>query len=194
MSMTSPSHNLGPSHNPGEALGHLKLRWGWLVGLGVVLVIAGVIALLSVVAATIVSVLWVGAVMIVAGVVEIVHGFRMKGFGRALLWVFIGALYIFGGFFAMMNPLLASTVLTLVLSIALIIAGIVRIILGFHLKAGQHGGLVIFSGIVTTLFGLIILIHWPLSSLFALGVILGIDLIVAGFVWINMGLFLKRRA
>jgi uncharacterized membrane protein HdeD (DUF308 family) len=47
---------------------------------------------------------------------------------------------------------------------------------------------------VTTLFGLIILIHWPLSSLFALGIILGIDLIVAGFVWINMGLFLKRKA
>jgi len=85
-------------------------------------------------------------------------------------------------------------VLTLILSIALIIAGIVRIVLGFHLKAGQHGGLVIFSGIVTTLFGLIILIHWPLSSLFALGIILGIDLIVAVFVWINMGLFLKRKA
>ncbi len=188
MSMMPPSQNLG------EALGHLKLRWGWLVGLGVVLVIAGTIALLSIVEATIVSVLWVGAMMIVGGVVEIIHGFRMKGFGRALLWVLIGALYIFGGFFAMENPLLASTVLTLILSIALIIAGIVRIVLGFHLKAGQHGGLVIFSGIVTTLFGLIILIHWPLSSLFALGIILGIDLIVAGFVWINMGLFLKRKA
>src|SRR5690242_412572 len=118
MSMMQPSQNLG------EALGHLKLRWGWLVGLGVVLVIAGTIALFSIVEATIVSVLWVGAMMIVGGVVEIIHGFRMKGFGRALLWVLIGALYILGGFFAMENPLLASTVLTLILSIALIVAGI----------------------------------------------------------------------
>lgn len=187
MSMTSPSHNLG------EALGHLKSRWGWLVGLGIVLVIAGVIALLSVVEATIVSVTVVGIMMIVGGVVEIVHGFRMKGFGRAVLWVVTGALYIFGGAFAIMNPLLASTVLTLILCIALIVAGAVRLYLGFHLKAGQHGGLVIFSGVVTALFGLIILIHWPLSSLFALGIILGIDLIQVGFVWINLGLALKRR-
>lgn len=188
MSMQSPSHNLG------TALAHLRTRWGWLVGLGAVLVIAGVIALLSVVEATIVSVLWVGAMMIVAGVVEIVHGFRMKGFGRSVLWVVIGALYILGGFFAMTNPLVASTVLTLILGVALLVAGLIRVMLGWHLKAGQHGGLVIFSGVVTALFGLIILIHWPVSSLFALGIILGIDLIQAGMSWINLGFSLKRRA
>lgn len=188
MTIQSPSHNLG------AAMKHLELRWGWLVGLGAVLVIAGVIALLSVVAATIVSVLWVGAMMIVAGVVEIVHGFRMKAFGRSLLWVAIGALYILGGVFAMTYPLIASTVLTLILGVALLIAGIIRLFLGWHLKAGQHGGLVIFSGIVTALLGLIILIQWPFSSLFALGIILGIDLIQAGMSWLNLGFFLKRRA
>ena len=182
------------SHNLGEALHHLKARAGWLIGLGVVLVIAGFIALMSVVAATVVSVWLVGLMMIVGGVAEIVHGFGMKGFGRALLWVVIGALYIFAGFFTFENPLLASTVLTLILGIALIVAGVVRIVLGFNLKAGQHGGLVIFSGIATALFGLIILIHWPVSSLFALGIILGVDLMVAGFTWINLGLFLKRRS
>ncbi len=181
------------SHNLGEALHHLRTRAGWLIGLGIALVAAGFIALLSVVEATVVSVLWVGAMMIVAGVVEIVHGFRMKGFARAVLWVVIGALYIFAGFFAIMNPLLASTVLTLILSIALIVAGAVRIYLGFHLKAGQHGGWIVFSGIATALFGLIILIHWPVSSLFALGIILGVDLMVAGFTWINLGLFLRRH-
>ncbi|HEY2892055.1 MAG TPA: HdeD family acid-resistance protein [Dongiaceae bacterium] len=188
MTIQSPSHNLG------AALAHLKLRWGWLVGLGVILVITGLVALLSVVAATIVSVLWVGIMMIVAGVVEIVHGFRMKAFGRSLLWVVIGALYILGGVFAVTYPLIASTVLTLILGVALLIAGCIRVILGWHLKAGQHGGLVIFSGIVTALFGLVILIHWPVSSLFALGIILGIDLIQAGMSWINLGFFLKRRA
>ena len=182
------------SHNLGEALHHLKSRAGWLIGLGVVLVIAGFIALMSVVAATVVTVFWVGAMMIVGGMVEIAHGFGMKGFGRALLWVVSGALYILAGFFAIENPLLASTVLTLILSIALIVAGAVRIYLGFHLKAGQHGGWIIFSGIATALFGLIILIHWPVSSLFALGIILGVDLMVAGFTWINLGLFLKRRS
>jgi uncharacterized membrane protein HdeD (DUF308 family) len=188
MTSTSGSPDLG------SALAALKTKWGWCVALGVGLLVAGFIALLSVVAATVVTVWWVGAMMIVAGIIEIVHGFRMKGWGRAILWTIIGALYVFGGFFAMMNPLLASVVLTLVLGVALIVAGIARMVLGFHLKAGQHGGLVIFSGVVTLLFGLIILLHWPFSSLYVLGIILGVDLIFAGMGWINLGFFLKRTA
>src|SRR6266581_2195987 len=118
----------------------------------------------------------------------------IAGFGRALLWTVIGALYVFGGVFAMVNPLLASAVLTLILGAALIVAGIMRIILGTHLKAGQHGGLIILSGVFTLLFGVIILLQWPFSSLYVLGLILGVDLIQAGIGWINLGLFLKRAA
>jgi uncharacterized membrane protein HdeD (DUF308 family) len=47
---------------------------------------------------------------------------------------------------------------------------------------------------VTLLFGLIILLHWPFSSLYVLGIILGVDLIFAGMGWINLGFFLKRTA
>ena len=182
------------SPNLGSALEHLKHRWGWCVALGVGLLVAGVIALLSVVAATVVTVWWVGAMMIVAGFIEIAHGFRMKGWGRAVLWTIIGAFYVFGGFFAMLNPIFASAVLTLILGVALIVAGVTRIILGFHLKAGQHGGWVVASGVLTALFGLIILLQWPFSSLYVLGIILGVDLIQAGIGWVNLGFFLKRHA
>ena len=180
--------------NLGAALAALKPKWGWCVALGVGLLVTGVIALLSVVAATVVTVWWVGAMMILAGIIEIAHGFRMKGWGRAVLWTVIGALYVFGGFFTMLNPLLASAVLTLILAVALIVAGIARVVLGLHLKGGQHGGWIILSGVLTLLFGLIILLHWPFSSLFVLGIVLGIDLIQAGMGWINLGFFLKRTA
>jgi uncharacterized membrane protein HdeD (DUF308 family) len=186
MTSMSGSPNLGP------ALAALKPKWGWCIALGIGLLLAGVIALLTIVAATVVTVWWVGAMMILAGIFEIAHGFRMKGWGRAILWTVIGALYVFGGFFAMLNPLLASAVLTLILGGALIVAGIMRIMLGTHLKAGQHGGLIIFSGVLTLLFGVIILLQWPFSSLYVLGLILGVDLIQAGIGWINLGLFLKR--
>ena len=188
MTGTSESPNLG------SALAELKPKWGWCVALGIGLLIAGFIALLSVVAATVVTVWWVGAMMMLAGIIEIAHGFRMKGWGRAILWTVIGALYVFGGFFAMLNPLLASAVLTLILGAALIVAGFMRIMLGMHLKGGQHGGLIILSGVLTLLFGSIILLQWPFSSLYVLGLVLGIDLIQAGIGWINLGFFLKRTA
>jgi uncharacterized membrane protein HdeD (DUF308 family) len=185
--------DISGSHDIGSALAALRPRWGWCVALGVGLLAAGIVALLSVVAATVVTVWWVGAMMVIAGIIEIAHGFRMKGWGRAVLWTVIGALYVFGGVFAMMNPIFASTVLTLILAIALIVAGIVRMMLGFHLKAGQHGGWIIVSGVLTWVFGLIILLQWPFSSLYVLGIILGFDLIQAGMGWINLGFFLKRK-
>ena len=113
---------------------------------------------------------------------------------RQLLWLALGL----AGMFAMMQTdyrrLRDPKFVFAFLGVVLLIAGFIRVMLGWHLKAGQHGGLVIFSGIVTALLGLIILIQWPFSSLFALGIILGIDLIQAGMSWINLGFFLKRRA
>jgi len=177
----------------GPALEALRHRWGIVLALGVGLVVCGIIALMSVVEATAVTVLWVGAMMIVAGVIEIAHGLQHKGWGRATLWVVAGVFYVVGGFFAVINPVLASLVLTLLLGIALVAAGITRFLLGYHVK-GEHSGWIMISGLVTFLFGLIILVHWPFSSLFVLGIILGVDLIQAGIGWINLGLFLKKSA
>jgi len=186
MAITSGDHSLG------SAISVLRPKWGWLIALGIGLILCGIVALLSIVAATVITVIWVGTMMVIAGVIEVVHGFQMKGWGRAVLWMITGALYIIGGFFAILNPLLASVVLTLILSIALIVAGVMRVVLGFHIKGGGHSGWIMLSGALTLLFGLIILVHWPFSSLYALGIILGVDLIQVGAGWLNLGLFLKR--
>jgi uncharacterized membrane protein HdeD (DUF308 family) len=178
----------------GSALAVLRPKWGWCVALGIGLMGCGVIALLSIIEATTITVIWVGVMMVVAGMIEVVHGTQMKGWGRSILWIVTGALYIIGGFFAIVNPLLASVVLTLVLAIALIVAGIMRVMLGFHIKGGGHSGWIILSGALTLLFGLIVIAHWPLSSLYALGIILGVDLIQSGAGWLNLGLFLKRSS
>ncbi len=178
----------------GPALEALRHKWGLVLALGVGLVVCGFVALMSVVVATAVTVLWVGVMMIIAGVIEIVHGLQHRGWGRATLWVVAGIFYIVGGFFAVINPLLASLVLTLLLGFALVAAGIVRFLLGYRLKGDEHSGWIMISGLVTFLFGLIILVHWPFSSLYVLGIILGVDLIQAGIGWINLGLFLKKTA
>ncbi len=187
MTATSPAHSLG------SVVSAIRPRWGWFIALGIGLILCGIVALLSIVVATVVTVIWVGVMMVIAGAIEIVHGFQLKGhWGRAVLWMIAGALYVIGGLFAIFNPLLASVVLTLILAIALIVAGIMRIVLGFQIKGGGHSGWIMLSGALTLLFGLIILVHWPLSSLYALGIILGVDLIQHGVGWLNLGLFLKR--
>jgi uncharacterized membrane protein HdeD (DUF308 family) len=186
--------NVQTPHSLAFGLEPLRAKWGWIVALGVVYVIVGVIALGSIVLATAVSVFLVGIMMVIAGVAEIINAFQIKTWGKFLLWLVLGALYVFAGFVAFSNPLLTAVVLTLLLGAALVVSGIMRIILAFSMKEGTSWGWALLSGVVTLLLGLLILARWPISSLFVLGLFLGIDLVIAGASWIAIGLGLKQRA
>ena len=172
----------------------LRAKWGWIVALGVIYSVAGLIALGSVLTATVASVFIVGIMMLIAGVAEVINAFQVKTWGKFLFWVLLGVLYIVAGFVTFENPLLAAALLTLLLACALIVSGIMRIILGFSMKRGMPWIWVVLSGVVTLLLGLIILNHWPVSSLYILGLLLGIDLVFAGASWIGMGLSLRKAA
>jgi len=171
----------------------LRAKWGWIVALGVVYVIVGFIALGSVVTATAASVLVVGIMMVIAGVAEIINAFQVKTWGKFFLWLILGALYVVAGFVTFENPVLAALVLTLMLGAMLVASGIMRIIIAFSMKGGTPWIWVVVSGIVTLLLGFIILARWPVSSLYVLGLFLGIDLVVAGASWIGIGLGLRQR-
>jgi uncharacterized membrane protein HdeD (DUF308 family) len=189
-STTEPTQPFASS----SALEPLRAKRGWIIALGIVYLIAGLVALGSIVLATIVSVFVVGIMMLIAGVAEVFHAFQIKTWGRFLLWLLLGALYIIAGFLTFDNPLLAAALLTLLLGVALIVSGIMRIVLAFSMKEGMPWIWVVVSGAITLLLGLIILAHWPVSSLYILGLFLGIDLIFAGAGWLAVGFGLGRRA
>jgi uncharacterized membrane protein HdeD (DUF308 family) len=189
-STTGPTQPFASS----SGLEPLRAKRGWIIALGVVYVIAGLIALGSIVTATIATVFVVGIMMLIAGVAEVFLAFQIKTWGRFLLWLLLGALYIVAGFLTFDNPLLAAALLTLLLGVALIASGIMRIVLAFSMKEGMPWIWVVVSGVITLLLGLIILAHWPVSSLYILGLFLGIDLIFAGAGWIAVGFGLRRRA
>ena len=170
----------------------LRARSGWIIALGVVYTIAGIIALGSVVSATAVTVFVVGIMMLIAGVAEVISAFQFKTWGKFLLWLLVGALYIVAGFATFENPLLTAAFLTLLLAFSLIASGIMRMVLGLSMRQGTPWAWVVFSGAITLVLGLIILAHWPVSSLYVLGVLLGVDLIFAGTGWIGVGLGLRR--
>jgi uncharacterized membrane protein HdeD (DUF308 family) len=131
----------------------LRANSAWIIVLGVIYAIAGVIALASVVTATVVSVFVVGIMMVVACVAQVINAFQVKTWGRFVLWVLLGALYIVAGFVTLENPLLAAAILSLVLGVALIASGIMRIILAFSVKEGMAWMWIVVSGGITLLLG-----------------------------------------
>lgn len=189
--MTSQSDSL---QLPGSStsMAPLRAKWGWIVALGVVYVVAGFIALGSVVMATVASVLVVGIMMIVAGVAEVINAFQIKTWGKFLLWALLGVLYIVAGFITFDNPLFAAALLTLLLGASLVASGVMRLILAFSMKAETPWLWIALSGVITLLLGFLILARWPINSIYILGLFLGIDLIMAGAGWIGLGFGLRR--
>ncbi|MCW5737906.1 MAG: HdeD family acid-resistance protein [Enhydrobacter sp.] len=192
--MSTTNNDAGP-HSLGDGIRKLRGKWGWIVAFGVVSLIAGVIALGSgVYFATATAVLIIGFMMLMAGAMEIVAAFNAKEWGQRILWALLGALYVFAGFVCIQNPFQAATLLTLMLGIALIIGGLLRVFLAMQMKQGTPWGWVVLSGIITFLLGVVIVAKWPVSSAYALGIFLGVDLLFIGSSWISVGLALRRHA
>jgi uncharacterized membrane protein HdeD (DUF308 family) len=176
----------------GSSVAALRPKWGWIVALGVVYIVAGFIALGSVVMATVASVIVVGAMMIVAGVTEVIGAFQMKSWGKFLIWALLGVLYIIAGFLTFENPVFAAVLLTLFLGVSLIASGAVRLFLAFSMKRESPWVWVALSAVITLLLGLLIVARWPVNSVYILGLFLGIDLIMAGSGWLGVGFSLRR--
>ena len=190
--MTTASVVPGP-RSLGADVDALRAKWRWIVALGVVYVLAGLIALSSVVLATIAKVLVVGIMMLVAGVSEVINAFQVKSWSKFLLWILLGVLYVVAGVLTLENPFLAAIVLTLVLGATLVASGVTRIVLAFNMKDGAHWTWIVLSGVVTLVLGMTILSGWLISSVYVLGLFLGIDLIIVGASWVRLGLDLQSR-
>jgi uncharacterized membrane protein HdeD (DUF308 family) len=190
--MTNASDISHPS-SLGSGIAALHGKWGWIVALGVVYLIAGFVALGSVVMATVASVLVVGAMMIIAGAAEVIGAFQMKSWGKFVIWALLGVLYVIAGFLTFENPLFAAVLLTLFLGASLLASGAVRLFLAFSMKRESPWVWVALSGAITLLLGLLIVARWPVNSVYILGLFLGIDLIMAGAGWVSLGFSLRQR-
>jgi uncharacterized membrane protein HdeD (DUF308 family) len=152
--------------------------------LGIVLIVAGLFVLGDIALATLVSTLFIAAMAIVAGAFEIIHAFWTKGWGGFLWQVLLGAIYVAFGVVLWSQPVSGALVLTFALGLMLIISGIVRALVSItHWQ--QAGWLMLLSGVFGILAGVVIVTGFPMSGLWVLGLLLGIDLISHGVAWLT---------
>jgi len=169
-------------------ISRLHERWGWFLGLGLLLIVFGVIAFANLFAATVASVFYIGMLMLIGGIAHLVHAFQVKGWEHALYWGLSGLLYTLACLLAFWTPALTAVVLTLLMAMALVVAGIFRIWIGIRLRPQRGSGWIVLAGVVTAVAGLIIALGWPVNSLLILGIFLAADLVMQGSAMLALAL------
>jgi len=160
----------------------------------IVLILVGVFAL-ALPAATSFAVARILAwVLFFDGIFQFFYAFRSQGIGRFLWKMLVAALYVVGGLYLLANPLLKVAALTLMLAIFFIVEGIIDLFtyLSGTITEGSHWLLV--HSIITVLLGLMIWWRWPLSSLWAIGILAGISILMNGITRLMLALTLRRHA
>jgi uncharacterized membrane protein HdeD (DUF308 family) len=165
--------------------------WG-AIWLGGVLIFAGLFVLGDAVAAKTASTILFGLALLAAGSFEIVHAFWVPHWGAFFLRLLLGLFYVISGAMLTAYPIASSSGLTIAFAAALIASGVVRLCLASEYWQ-RHGAWLLSSGLVGILAGCIVLLNWPIAGVWALGLVVGIDLLLHGAWWIMFGLSLRQR-
>ncbi|HUJ94816.1 MAG TPA: HdeD family acid-resistance protein [Terriglobales bacterium] len=167
---------------------------GWSIVWGVLLVVCGLLAIASPGIASIAVTVAIAWILIFAGVVHMVLAFsahKASGF----FWKFlVGVAYVFFGGYLLWHPLLAVASLTLVLASLFLVEGVLDILLYAKIRSQSGSGWVLVDAIATLLLGGLIYVHWPSSSAWALGTLVGVSMLISGITRIMLSQAVRKLA
>jgi uncharacterized membrane protein HdeD (DUF308 family) len=175
--------------SPVEIVRHastLSILWG------VLLIVFGMFAVGSPFIAGVAVSIAVAWLIILAGVVHLMVAFHAHRAGRLVWKLLVGVAYIAFGVYLIMHPLLGVASLTLVLASLFLIEGILDVILFFQMRPMRGSFWVLVDGIITLLLGLMIYLQWPSSSVWAIGVLVGVSMIISGVTRVMLSLAVRK--
>jgi uncharacterized membrane protein HdeD (DUF308 family) len=178
----------GPLHEE-----HLSLRpvWWLLLALGLVSVVVGFLAISSVFIATMASVFVFGWLLLIEGFAQLFQGIMVRNWRGFALHLLAAALYLIVGLFLLEDPIQAAAVITLLLAANFFVSGLLRIILPLVMKFPSWPW-VLLNGVVNLILGIMIFRGWPESSLWVIGLFVGIDLLLHGWSSIILALTVRQ--
>jgi uncharacterized membrane protein HdeD (DUF308 family) len=167
---------------------------GRFVALGVVLATLGALAILVPLATTLVTVLVIGWLLVVGGIAEAAHAVIDRRRGRSG-WEIVSALiHVVAGALVIAFPLTAKLAVTLVLTAFLIGDGVLKIIRAVQHRGFPAWGWLLFDGIAALVLGVLLWLHWPSAAVWALGLLVGINLFFGGVSMLAIGLGARQAA
>jgi uncharacterized membrane protein HdeD (DUF308 family) len=186
----------GASLDP-EVREGLSRSWKPLMFVGVLAIVLGCIAILVPAVASVGTAIFIGWLLLFVGLVMIAAAFSAHSVGTLVLRLIWAILTVLVGLWLIVEPHNGTLTLTLVLGIYFLFMGLTRTTIAFIARGEANAGLLGLSGIAGLLVGILILAKFPSSADWAIGLLVGIDLIFAGWTLTSIALLgkdLSKRA
>ncbi len=167
-------------------------NWVLLLIAGLIALVGGIIALLNPLAATVTAVMLAGWVLVAAGVIEIIGVFSANGWGARIWSLILGLLTVVLGLYILANPIISAVVLTWLVGVLFLATGATKVVLSFGLRGTGFMAVVLLSGIVSIVLGIMVLSNFPYSAAGILGILLAVELISTGVANIALAMRLRQ--
>ena len=166
----------------------------WFIILGVLLIMLGIAAISFPLLTTIAAKIFLGWLFLIGGIVQIVHAFSTRRWSEFLLEVLVGVLYLIAGGWLAFFPLTGIVTLTVLLAAIFIAQGVLEAGMAFRMR--PHAGWVwmLIASIAALAVGVLILIHLPSSAAWAIGLLVGIKLIISGWAYLFLPMAVARAS
>jgi len=188
----STQHDSSPAATRFLFFGDLRKNWGWLLAFGIPLILLGTLGLGMTFGLTLASIELFGMLLIIGGAFQFFQAFLFEGWKSTVWHLLIALLYIAAGVIIVTDPVLASVTLTLVIAWILIAVGIMRSVMAFQLRPLSNWYWPLISGLVSIALGVMIIVQWPTSGLWVIGLFVAIELIFHGWSYVFVALAARK--
>jgi len=180
-----------PTLDP-EIRAGLQRSWKALMAIGITAIVIGCIAILIPAVASVGTAIFIGWILVIAGAFLVAGAFMAHSIGSVILRLIWALLTVIVGLWLIVEPHNGTLTLTLVLGIYFLFMGLTRIAVAFAARGKEGAGLVGLSGVAGLLIGILVLAKFPSSADWAIGLLVGIDLIFAGWTLVSVALVGKE--
>lgn len=177
-----------------EVRAGLQRSWKVLMGIGILAILTGCFAILVPAVASVGTAIFIGWVLVFVGGFLIAAAFSAHSVGSLVVRMIWAILTLIVGLWLIIEPHNGTLTLTFVLGIYFLFMGVTRIAVAFVGRGQQGAGLVGLSGVCGLLIGILVLAKFPSSADWAIGLLVGIDLIFAGWTLTSIALVGKDLA
>ena len=172
-------------------LHHVRSQWCWFLFLGILLLLCGVMALAFPFVASVAAISVLSIVLLVAGVATIVGSFWTGKWSGFLVQLLVGMLYLAAGFVVSERPFVSIVLVTIYVAVSFMVMGVFRILAALMIRFPQWGW-TLLNGAVTFLVGLSIYRHLPISAVWVVGLLVGVELLFSGLNWIMLSMEIRK--